>query len=66
MATNLKIDEALLNEARTLGKFKTKKETVNEALKLLVKQRKQLEVLNYEGAFEEFDNFDYKEYRKHE
>ena len=64
MATNLKIDEQLLNEALDLGGFRTKKETVNEALKSFIFYRKQLRVLEYEGAFEEFDEFDYKKARK--
>lgn len=65
MATNLKIDDELLEEALRIGGFKTKKDTVNEALKLLIKQQKQLEVLNYESAFEELDDFDHKAFRKH-
>jgi len=32
MATNLSIDERLLAEAKELGRFKTKRETVNTAL----------------------------------
>ena len=64
MATNLKIDDALLEEALRLGGFSTKKDTVNQALKAFVERLKQLEVLKYEGAFEEFDTFDHKKYRK--
>ena len=64
MATNLKIDENLLDEALRLGGFATKKDTVNQALKAFVDRLKQREVLKYEGAFEEFDNFDHRKYRK--
>ena len=64
MATNLKIDDALLNEALELGGFKTKKEAVNEALKSFVLHQKQLHVLQFESAFEDFDDFDYKKYRR--
>lgn len=63
MATNLKIDNDLLEEALRLGDFRTKKDTVNEALKVFIQQQKQLEVLNHEGAFEEFDDYDYKAFR---
>ncbi len=64
MNTNLKIDDSLLSEALKLGKFKTKKETVNEALKTFISHKKQLLVLNYEGVFTDLDNFDYKKFRK--
>ena len=40
MATNLAIDEKLLKEALKLGKFKTKRETVNEVLREFVKHKK--------------------------
>jgi Arc/MetJ family transcription regulator len=64
MATNLKIDEELLSEALSLGGFRTKKDTVNEALRAFIRHQKQLKVLEYEGAFEEFDDYDYKSARK--
>jgi Arc/MetJ family transcription regulator len=64
MATNLKIDTKLLDEALALGGFETKKDTVNEALKSFVQHKKQLKVLELAGAFEEFDDFDYKHFRK--
>ena len=64
MATNLKIDESLLNEALRLGGFSTKKDTVNQALKDFVDRQKQREILRYEGAFEEFDSYDYKKHRQ--
>ena len=64
MATNLKIDENLLLEAQHVGGFKTKKDTVNEALKSFIRHKKQLSVLQFEGAFPEFDDYDYKSVRK--
>jgi Arc/MetJ family transcription regulator len=64
MATNLKIDTKLLDEALALGGFETKKDTVNEALKSFVQHKKQLKILELAGSFEEFDDFDYKSYRK--
>lgn len=60
MATNLKIDEDLLKEALSLGGFKTKKDTVNEALRSYIQHQKQLKFLELEGAFGEFAEFDYK------
>ncbi|MCH2155935.1 MAG: type II toxin-antitoxin system VapB family antitoxin [Opitutales bacterium] len=64
MATNLKIDTELLDEALVLGGFETKKDTVNAALKSFVHYKKQLKVLELADSFEEFDDFDYKSYRK--
>jgi Arc/MetJ family transcription regulator len=63
MATNLKIDERLLDEARRLGGFPTKKATVNAALEELIQRRKQLELLKFEGAVEFFEDYDHKTLR---
>lgn len=64
MATNLKIDDRLLEEALRLGQFRTKKEAVNQALTEFVQQRKQLEILDWEGKVEFFDDFDQRKLRK--
>ena len=64
MATNLKIDESLLAEALRLGRFKTKKQAVNQALKEFVEHRKQLQILDWEGKVEYHDDYDYKVLRK--
>ncbi len=37
MPTNLAIDDDLLEKALKLGKFKSKRETVNKALELLIR-----------------------------
>ena len=63
MATNLKIDDELLGEAKRLSGLPTKKETVNEALREFICHLKQLKILDFEGAFEELDDFDYKKHR---
>jgi Arc/MetJ family transcription regulator len=39
MLTNLAIDDQLLDQARTLGGYRTKRETVNEALREFIQQR---------------------------
>jgi Arc/MetJ family transcription regulator len=44
MRTNIEIDDTLMNEAQTLSGQKTKKATVEEALRLLVRLRRQKEV----------------------
>ena len=39
MRTNIEIDDVLLHQAMAAGGFKTKKQTVEEALKLLARQQ---------------------------
>lgn len=63
MATNLKIDPELLNEAKRVGHFKTKKDAVNQALTEYVQHRRQLEILDWEGQVRFFDDFDPKALR---
>ena len=50
MATNLAIDEELLRQARRLGKQRTKKATVNEALREYVQRRRRFKALDLFGA----------------
>ena len=44
MASNLDIDQDLLKEAQEVGSMKTKKATVNQALKEFIDRRKQEEI----------------------
>jgi len=64
MATNLAIDDILLQEARKIGGHKTKKETVNEALKEYIQKRKQVEITELFGEIEYDKNYNYKQFRK--
>jgi Arc/MetJ family transcription regulator len=64
MATNLAIDDRLLEEALELGGHKTKKDTVNEALREYIQRRKQLEILDLFGKVEFDPGYDYKRQRK--
>ena len=64
MATNLAIDGKLINEARRIGKHKTKKEAVSAALKEYVERRKQLEILKLSGTIDYDPTYDYKKMRK--
>ena len=64
MATNLAIDDVLLREAQAIGKHKTKKAAVTEALKEYIRKRKQLEVLNLFGKIDYDDDYDYKKGRQ--
>jgi Arc/MetJ family transcription regulator len=64
VATNLLIDDALLNEAKELGGFRTKRETVDRALREFVQRHKRLEVLNLRGLIEFDSEYDHKAARK--
>ncbi len=64
MATNLDLDDALLDEAVKLSGKKTKRETVNFALQEFVSRRKQRRVLDLFGKLEWDKHFDYKKERE--
>ncbi|MGV7927562.1 MAG: type II toxin-antitoxin system VapB family antitoxin [Spirochaetota bacterium] len=64
MATNLAIDETLLEEALKVGGFKTKKETVNVALKELIQRRKQEDVVRMFSSVRYDKNYNYKKMRE--
>ncbi len=63
MATNLAIDNDLLEEALAISGLKTKKETVNTALKEFVNRRKQREIIALFGKFDPDADYDYKKGR---
>ncbi len=63
MTTNLEIDQELLGEALKVSGLKTKKDTVNLALKEFVNRRKQLEILNLFGKIDPDPDYDYKKGR---
>lgn len=60
MATNLAINQELLNEALAISGLKTKKDTVNLALKEFVSRHKQLEILDLFGKLDPDPDYDYK------
>ena len=64
MATNLAIDDQLLEEARKIGGQKTKRATVNEALREYILRRKQQQVLELFGKIEFDSTYDYKKQRR--
>jgi len=64
MATNLAIDEELLKEALKIGGYRTKKETVNEALKEYINRRKRKNILKAFGRIEMVEGYEYKRERK--
>jgi len=61
--TNLAIDDRLIDEARKLGRHRTKKETVTAALNEYIKRRKQQDILPLFGTIEYDDSYDYKRER---
>ena len=63
MATNLNIDEKLLVTALKAGGLKTKKATVNEALREFIQRRKQAEILKLFGSVEFDEDYDHKKGR---
>lgn len=63
MATNLALDDNLIEEARQLGGQKTKKDVVTQALMEYVQRRKQLELLELFGTIEYDDDYDPKAQR---
>jgi len=63
MATNLAIDDELILEAKKIGNHKSKKETVNEALKEYIQRRKQVEVFDLFGKVNYASEYNYKKGR---
>ena len=64
MPTNLAIDDRLIEEARELGRHRTKKDTVNAALYEYIQRRKQLNILKLLGKVEYDPAYDYKRERR--
>ncbi|MFM8358448.1 MAG: type II toxin-antitoxin system VapB family antitoxin [Verrucomicrobiota bacterium] len=63
MATNLQIDDRLLALAQRVGGFRTKKETVNQALADFVKRREQSRVSRLFGTIDLHPDFSPKDLR---
>jgi len=64
MPSNLAIDDNLLDQAKQIGKHKTKRAAVNEALKEYIQRRKQFEITKLFGKVEYEEDYDYKTQRK--
>lgn len=63
MATNLAIDARLLEDAQKVGNLKTKKDTVNEALREFIQRRRQAEILTLFGTVDFDPDYDHKKGR---
>jgi hypothetical protein len=63
VATNLAIDDSLIEEARLIGHHKTKKEAVTAALDEYIRHRKQLQVIELFGTIDFDPDFDIRKMR---
>lgn len=64
MATNLAIDDRLLEEAQKIGGHRTKKATVTEALREYIQRRKQAKIVELFGTIDFDPKYDYKRQRR--
>jgi Arc/MetJ family transcription regulator len=64
VATNLQIDDRLLNKALKIGGQRTKKATVTEALEEYIRRREQMRVVQAFGTIDFDPGYDYKAQRK--
>ncbi len=63
VATNLAIDDELINQAKTVGHHKTKREAVTAALEKYVQWHKQQQILEHFGTIDFDPEYDYKKMR---
>lgn len=64
MATNLAIDDRLIEEARKTGGHKTKKEAVTKALEEYIRRRNQARIVEVFGTVDFDPAYDYKAERR--
>jgi len=64
MATNLNIDTRLLSRAQKVGGLRTKRETVNNALREYIQRREQLKIFQLAGTVDYDPGYDYKKQRR--
>jgi len=63
MPTNLAIDDRLIEQAKKLGRHRTKKDAVTAALDEYIQRRKQQDILPLFGSIEYEANYDHKKER---
>ena len=64
MASNLAIDGELLEQAKRVGGYRTKRETVNEALREFIQRRQRAELAKLFGKVDYDPRYDYKKERR--
>jgi len=63
MPTNLALDDKLIVAAQKIGRFKTKRDAVTEALKEYISRRKQRGIAKFFGTVNFDPRYDYKAHR---
>ncbi len=63
MPTNLAIDDRLIDQAKRLGRHRSKKDTVNAALDEYIRRRKQAALVPLFGTIDYDARYDYKSER---
>jgi putative antitoxin of VapBC-like toxin-antitoxin system len=64
VATNLALDDKLIEEARRVGGHATKKDAVNAALDEYIRRRKQLGIVKLFGTIDYDPGYDHKANRR--
>jgi Arc/MetJ family transcription regulator len=64
MPTNLAIDDELLEKALEIGGHRTKRETVNEALREYIQRRKRFKALEAFGTIDFDPSYNHKKARR--
>ena len=64
MATNVELEPKLIKEAQRIGGHKTKRETIESALREYVQHRKQADIIAMFGTIDFDEGYDYKASRK--
>lgn len=64
VATNLAIDDKIIEEAKKVGGHRTKKAAVIEALEEYIERHKQQKIIDLFGTIQYAPDYDYKVQRK--
>lgn len=64
MATNLVIDDELIEQAKKIGGHKTKKAVIIDALEEYIQRREQKQIVDCFGTIDFDPDYDYKKQRK--
>jgi len=64
VATNLDLDDGLIEEAKTLGEHRTKKAAVTAALEEYVRRHRQMRIFELEGEIRYEEGYDPLEFRR--
>jgi len=62
--TNIVIDDALLEEAFSVSRARTKKDLIHEALRELIRIKRRKDMTKLAGSIEFYKGYDHKELRK--